>query len=84
MIQAFYQSKPVQDTPYRELVLAHDEGKGWHVLLLGGTEWGKGKSTVLRDESVKDFDEGSIVYDNIYEELMAASWKPYAPYETWD
>jgi hypothetical protein len=84
MIQAFYQSKPVRDTPYRELVLEHEDGKGWHVLLLGGTEWGAKKASTISDNPVKDFDEGKVVYDRIFGELRDSGWRTYTPYETWD
>ena len=39
MHQAFYQSKPKQDTPYRQLDLTCDRTKGWVVRLFGGTKW---------------------------------------------
>jgi len=84
MIQAFYQTNPVQDTPYRELVLEHEEGKGWHVLLLGGTKWGARGATTVSDDPVADFDNGKIVFDRIFEELRGHGWRAYTPYETWD
>jgi hypothetical protein len=82
MIQSFYQKKPVQDTPYRELRL-FNEG-GWHVLLLGGTTWGAKNTSAISDITVTDFDEGKLVYDRIYGELSNSGWRPYTPYETWD
>jgi len=81
MIQAFYQTEPQRYTPYRELVLKHDVGKGWHVLVLAGTEWGAGKSTIDSEDSVKDFDDGKIVYDRKFRELQNSGWRPYSPYQ---
>ena len=84
MIQAFYQSKPVQDTPYRELLLEHEDGKGWHVLLLGGTKWGAKNASTISDILVADFEKAKVEYDRIFEELHDSCWRPYTPYETWD
>jgi hypothetical protein len=80
--QSFYQTAPKRDTPYRELLLTHTEEKGWHVRLSAGTEWGRGKGTVLREESVQDFDNGKPLYDQLFNELVAAGWKPYSPIES--
>jgi hypothetical protein len=84
MIQAFYQSKPVQDTPYRELVLAYEKKVGWHVLLLGGTKWAAKKDSVISGTAVADFGERKAVYDRIFGELCDSDWRPYTPYETWN
>lgn len=52
MIQAFYQTKPERDTPYRKLSLDYDEEKGWRVLLKSGTKWGPDNSTFESERSV--------------------------------
>ncbi len=65
MLQAFYQGKPERDTPYRELILKHDEQSRWRVLLLGGESWGKQASSPISEVAVKDFDEGRVEYDRI-------------------
>jgi len=54
VIQSFYQCKPELDTPYRELVLMHDEERGWCVRLLAGKKWGRQESTVEREDLVED------------------------------
>lgn len=77
MIQAFYQSEPDQDTPYRELSLHHD-GNGWWVRHSAGEKRGPA-STVLSEISVKNFDEGRELFNNLYNELAQAGWKPYNP-----
>lgn len=81
MIQAFYRTEPQRHTPYRELVLKHDVEKGWRVILLAGTEWGAGKSTVESEDSVKDFDDGKTVFDRKFRELQNSGWRPYSPYQ---
>jgi hypothetical protein len=65
-------------------VLKHEDGKGWHFLLLGGTEWGAEGASVVSDVPVTDFDEGKVVYDRIFVELRDSGWRPYTPYETWE
>lgn len=84
MIQAFYQSKPERDTPYRQLSLEYDGVDGWCVLLAGGTKWGAKGMIVMNKILVKDFDDGKEEYDKIYAQLQQARWKPYSPYELWD
>jgi hypothetical protein len=85
MIQAFYQSKPVKDTPYRQLSLKYYEDGSWHLRLFGGTKWGpKEPHPPISDTLVADFDEGLVAYNKAFEELRASGWKPYTPYETWD
>ena len=81
MIQAFYQTRPERDTPYRELELKHDKEEGWHVLLLGGAMWGASVKTLLSDVPAKDFDQGKTVYDNLFRQLQDYGWKPYVPHE---
>ena len=84
MIQAFYQTKPERDTPYRELVLKHELGKGWHVLLLAGSKWGAPAPNILSDVPAADFDQGKTEYDNMFRQLHDYGWRPYVPYETWE
>ena len=63
MYQAFYQSKPEQDTPYRQLGLTFDQAKSWVVRLFGGTKWvAKGDKDLepMKEEPVKDFDAGRL------------------------
>jgi hypothetical protein len=87
MHQAFYQSKPKQDTPYRQLDLTYDQTKGWVVRLFGGTKWvakGDKDPEPMKEEPAKDFDTGKIVYDEWFRELRDSGWRPYSPYETWD
>jgi hypothetical protein len=84
MIQAFYQVKPERDTPYRELVLKHDEPKGWRVLLLGGESWGKQASSPISEVAVRDFSEGKTEFDKLFAQLTDTGWRPYSPYEMWD
>jgi hypothetical protein len=82
MMQAFYQSKPIQDTPYRQLSLDYDEG--WHVQLFGGIKWGAKGKNILQNVPVRDFDEGREVYDKMFVELQNSGWRAYTPYESWD
>lgn len=84
MIQAFYQVKPERDTPYRELLLKHDDEKGWLVILLGGEKWGKDNANALAEVSVRDFDEGKAEYDKVFRQLSESGWRPYSPYEMWE
>ena len=85
MNQVFHQSKPVRDTPYRQLSLEYDEDGSCHVKLFGGTKWGPKESHApISDTPVADFDEGLIVYNKAFGELRASGWKPYTPQETWD
>lgn len=80
MLQAFYQTEtPDRDTPYRTLRLMHDVEKGWLVVQRSGTEWGPGKGKVESETLVKDWDEGKVVYDRLFRELMEAGWMPYTP-----
>ena len=84
-VQAFYQSRPEPNTPYRQLVLKHDEAKGWRVCLYGGTKWGaKGNGTLLTEVLVKDLDAGQVEYTRMFRELRASGWKPETPFQTWD
>jgi hypothetical protein len=88
MLHAFYQTKPVQDTPYRQLSLMHQEDDNkWHVRMTGGTKWGipgREDRTILEDIPVESFDAGKPVYDRLFSELEEKGWRPYTPYETWE
>jgi hypothetical protein len=84
MMAVFYRQAPQQDTPYRQMRLYHDAESGWHVLLLGGTKWGKDHEQTLRDELVTDWDAGKEVYDRLFNELHGAGWRVYTPYENWE
>jgi hypothetical protein len=86
MIQAFYQSKPIKDTPYRQLSLNYDEEGALHLGLFGGTKWGPKETETppISDTNVADFDEGLVAYNKAFEELRDSGWKPYTPYDTWD
>ena len=84
MIQAFYQTKPERDSPYRELILKHDKDGGWHVLLLGGARWGAEAKTELSNVPVNDFDQGKMTFDNLFRQLQDYGWRPYVPFEPWD
>jgi hypothetical protein len=69
VIQAFYKSKPEQDTPYRKLSLIHEEG--WWVRLVAGEKWGKENADILNAVPVESFDAGQVVFDRMYNELCA-------------
>jgi hypothetical protein len=81
MIQAFYQSTPKRDTPYKRLEVKDDRERGWLVRLSSGVEWGRENSTVESETPVKDIDEGKTVFDRLFLELMQAGWHPYSPQE---
>ena len=81
MIQAFYKTKPVQDTPYRQLSLTHKDG--WRVRLAGGTKWGRENANELRSESAQTFEEAKELYDKMFKELEQEGWRAYSPYEIW-
>ena len=87
MIQAFYQTKPVQDTPYRQLSLMADNNGQWRVKVSGGTKWGipgREDREILHDIPVAGFDEGIPVYNRLFNELEEQRWRPYTPQETWE
>jgi len=85
MLSVFYQRKPAHDTPYRTLRLWRDSEKGWCVRLTGGTKFEPGgDSEALKEELVKDWSEGKIVFDELYSELTGAGWRPYSPQEDWE
>jgi len=84
MMVVFYQTKPKQDTPYRRLSLACDSEKGWVVQQAGGEKWGRENSQVLGEDLVKDWHEGMAIFNRLFNELVAAGWRPYTPYETWE
>lgn len=81
MIQAFYQSKPQQDTPYRQLSLSHKNG--WHVRLVAGEKWGPDNATELQRLPAKSFEEAKDIYDRLFTQLHDEGWKAYSPYEIW-
>jgi hypothetical protein len=81
MIQAFYKTKPQQDTPYRQLSLSHKDG--WQVRLTGGTKWGRENAEELKVISAKSFDEAQQLYDEMFRQLQDQGWRAYTPYETW-
>ena len=84
MMQSFFQSKPKQDTPYRLLALFADDEGQWWVRLSTGKKWGKENATELDKVSVKGFDDGEEVYNEMYNELVAAGWRPPSPGQVWD
>jgi hypothetical protein len=85
MLSVFYQRKPEHDTPYRTLLLTHVPEKGWCVRLTGGTRFEPGgDSEVLKEELVKDWNAGKIVFDELFTELAGAGWRLYSPQEDWE
>lgn len=83
MIQAFYKpnSEPItKHTPFRVLVVDHDEHNQWHVVLVEGTEWGA-QSEPIDNIPVKDFDDGKPVFDRLYRYNLKSGWMPYSPQE---
>jgi hypothetical protein len=81
MMQAFYKTKPTQDTPYRQLSLRRENG--WRVRLTGGNKWGREHAEELKVIPVQTFDEAKEVYDKMFIDLQDEGWKPYSPYEIW-
>ena len=81
MMQAFYKTKPTQDTPYRQLNLRCEDG--WLLQLIGGTKWGREYAKVLKSGSVQNFDEGRVLYDREFIKLQEEGWKTYSPHEPW-
>jgi hypothetical protein len=82
MIAVFYQRTPEVDTPYKELILKHDQTKGWVVRLFAGTKWWpKEESTVEREDLVKDWDEGKTMFDQVFNEVVNSGWRLYTPQE---
>jgi hypothetical protein len=81
MMAVFYQtSTPVKNTPYRQIVLKHDQTKGWVVLRFAGTEWVKkdeADHVPEREEVVKDEAAGKIIYDQWFNEIQNAGWRLY-------
>jgi hypothetical protein len=85
MLSVFYQSKPQEGTPYRTLNLRRDSEKGWCVRLTGGTLFEPGgDSELLKEELVKDFNAGKVVYDELFTELTEAGWRVYTLQEDWE
>jgi hypothetical protein len=81
MIQAFYKTKPQQDTPYRQLSLTHENG--WRVCLSTGKKWGRENAQELKVTLAASFDEANLLYDTLFEELQNEGWKAYTPHEIW-
>jgi hypothetical protein len=81
MIQAFYKSKPEQDTPYRQLSVSHTDG--WRVRLITGMKWGREDAEELKVINAESFDAAHRIFDRLYKELQAEGWRPYSPYEPW-
>ncbi len=85
MLSVFYQRKPEHDTPYRTLRLWRDPEKGFCVRLTGGTKFEPdGDSEVLKEELVKDWNAGKIVFDKLFAEVTADGWRLYSPQEDWE
>ena len=82
-LQAFYKSKPVQDTPYRSLYLHHKDGS-WQVRLSGDTKWGRENAQEIELQTAPDFDKAKEIFDGRFSELQEEGWKAYSPQESWD
>lgn len=77
--QSFYQQEPLQDTPYRGLVLEKPIDGDWRVRLTGGKRWGQQHRRALKTRSAKTFEEAKKIYDEVFREIEAEGWHPYVP-----
>ena len=82
MMPAFYKRQPIQDTPYRQLVLERKDGK-WTVRLMGGTKWGRESRKKLKVIRANSFGAAREQFDRLFGELEDEGWKVYSPFEPW-
>jgi len=82
MIQAFYKTKPEQDTPHRQLSGVHDDDD-WKVRLVAGTKWGRDDAQELSVTPAPSFEEAKRVFDQLFEQLQSDGWRAYTPWEIW-
>jgi hypothetical protein len=80
MHNAFYKTEPRLDTPYRQLSLDNDSGKGWYFRLIAGEKAGREFAQELSSTRVETFDEGREIYDKMYLQLEQEGWKVYSPH----
>ena len=81
MIQAFYKTKPKQDTPYRQLSLLHQGD--WLVRVSAGSKWGRENSEELRSIREQTFEAAQEEFDIQYRELEKQGWIAYSPMTQW-
>lgn len=81
MMQTLFKKgqQPSLNTPYRHLALDTDDKGAWRVRLIAGEKAGREHANVLQTMSVKSFDDGRKIYDEMFRTLQAEDWNPYSP-----